>query len=126
MRKLILIVAFFAGTAVMASAQPAQKTPEQRAAHMTKMLTKRLGLTPDQAQQVNAIYFTQATRMDSLKANKSADLRLNRLTVHTITMATQQRVIAILNDNQKQQFIALETAMKEKRQQAKQDSVGAH
>jgi hypothetical protein len=126
MKKLILIAAFVAGTAMMASAQPAQKTPEQRAAHMTKMLTKRLGLTPQQSQQVNTIYLTQATRIDSLKANKSQDPKLNKLSARTIMMTSRQQVMALLNDNQKQQFTELESMMKERKQQAKADTVGAH
>ena len=123
MKKLILLAAIVLGSVLAASAQVTEKSPEQRAAHMTKMLQKRLNLTADQAQQINAIYLTQATRIDSLKTNKSPDQKLNRMSARTITMATHEHVMAILNDQQKQQFTALEASMKEKRM-AKRDTVG--
>jgi len=123
MKKLILLAAIVIGSVLAASAQVTEKSPEQRAAHMTKVLQKRLNLTAGQAQQINAIYITQATRMDSLKTNKSPDQKLNRMSARTITMTTHERVMAILNDQQKQQFTALEASIKEKRM-AKRDTVG--
>ncbi|HZY35669.1 MAG TPA: hypothetical protein VFE53_03410 [Mucilaginibacter sp.] len=123
MKKLILLVAFMA-TLAAAIAQPAQKSPEVRAAHITKMLQKRLNLTADQAKQVNDIYLTQATKLDSLRSNLSPDKRLNRLTGRTIVMTTHQNVMAILNDAQKQQYTAWENSIKE-RQKAKRDTIGA-
>jgi thiamine biosynthesis lipoprotein ApbE len=123
MKKLILMAAFITASVLIASAQMTGKKPEQRAAHVTKVLQKRLNLTDGQAQQVNAIYFTQATRMDSLKSNPSEDKRLNRLTAHTITLTTRLHVMAILNESQKQQFTQWEEMVKQ-RQKAKRDTVG--
>lgn len=109
MKKLILILSLVSGTFMMAKAQTSalpttQKSPKQRAAHITKALQKRLNLTADQAQQVNTIYFTRATRMDSLKNNLSVDKRLNHLTAHTIALQSKQQLFAVLSPDQQKQF----------------------
>jgi protein CpxP len=124
MKKLILLAAFFIASASIASAQRAQKSPEQRADHMTKSLTKKLGLSPDQAQQVHSLYLTQATRLDSLKTNLSPDKKLNHMSARTITLNTRQQVMAILNDTQKKQFADVESMAKQ-RKMAKKDTIGA-
>jgi len=123
MKKLILLLALVA-TVAMTRGQATEKSPDQRAKHITKMLQKRLNLTADQATQVNAIYLTQATKVDSLKANRSPDKKLNHLTMKTILLTTHERMIAILNDSQKQQYTDWENSVKE-RQKAKKDTIGA-
>ena len=100
-----------------------QKSPEKRAAHMTKALSKRLNLTAEQSQQVNAILLTQATRMDSLKNNPSADKRGNRMEARTIMLTSERDINALLNDTQKQEFADWQKSRKEK-QKAKKDSSG--
>ena len=124
MKKLMLLVAFVAASATFAHAQMAKKSPDQRAAHITKMLQKRLNLSAVQAQQANAIYLTQATKMDSLKRNQSPDKKLNHLTARTIMLSTHEHIMAILNDTQKRQYTEWENAVKE-RKKAKKDTVGA-
>jgi len=123
MKKLILLLALVV-TVSMAHAQRGGKSPEQRAARFTKILTKTLNLTADQASQVNAIYLTQTTKVDSLKNNRSPDVRLNQLTMKTILLATHVHVMAILNDTQKQQYTEWENSLKE-RQKARKDTIGA-
>jgi protein CpxP len=127
MKKIILLAAFIIGSALAALAQGgqmAQKSPEQRADHMTKMLTKRLGLSPDQSQQIHGIYLSQATRLDSIKANVSPDKKTNRMTARTVVLSTHEHVMAILNDTQKKQFADIE-AMAKQRKMAKKDTIGA-
>ena len=124
MKKLMLLFAFVAMSAMFAHAQKEKKSPDQRAAHITKMLQKRLNLTAGQAQETNAIYLAQATKMDSLKSNQSPDKKLDRLTERTIMMSTHLQMMAILNDTQKQQYTEFENALKE-RKKAKKDTVGA-
>ncbi|HVW98661.1 MAG TPA: hypothetical protein VHA56_22020 [Mucilaginibacter sp.] len=108
MKKLILIASFILGINFMASAQKVQKSPEQRAAHRAKALQKYLGLNQEQTTQVNAAFVTMASRMDSLKNNKSADKKANKLAVRTIKLDTKKQVVAVLNDEQKQKFAAFE------------------
>jgi hypothetical protein len=119
MKRLLMLLSFVALFNVAAKAQLTEKLPEQRAAHATKALQKRLNLTADQATQVNAVFLTQATRMDSLKTNLSQDKKLNSLTRRSIVLSTEKQVLDVLNDDQKKQFMAWEQMKKDKRKQMK-------
>jgi hypothetical protein len=122
MKKLILVASFVIGFSVAADAQITQKTPQQRADHITKVLQKQLNLTDDQSKQINNAYLTQATRMDSLKSNLSTNKKQNHLATRSIYLSTEQNVIAMLNDNQKQQFLTWEKMKKEKHQEKMQSA----
>ncbi|MCO5951115.1 hypothetical protein [Mucilaginibacter flavidus] len=126
MNRLILIASFIIGLGFMASAQVTKKSPEQRAAHHTKALQKKLNLSQEQAKQVNALFLTQATRMDSLKnSNPSDDKKGKQLAAKSIRLATKKQVFAVLNDEQKTKFAAWEKKhkMKHKEHQAPKDAV---
>ena len=114
MKKLMLVLSFITGSILMANAQMAQKSPEQRAKHMTKRLQKKLALSQDQAKQIDAIFITQATRMDSLNAHRSADKKENRLAARSIMLSSEKNIAAVLNGAQQQQFMDLLKARKEK------------
>jgi len=117
MKKLILIASFIIGIGFMASAQVAKKTPEQRAAHLTKALQKRLNLSQDQAIQVHTVFLTEVTRMDSLKSNPSNDKKANQLNAKSIKLEAKKQIITVLNDSQKLKFAAWEKMRKEKHKQ---------
>ncbi|MEO6632428.1 MAG: hypothetical protein ABIN13_11915 [Mucilaginibacter sp.] len=118
MKKLVLAVAFVLGVSCMANAQHmSKKSPEERAAHITKALTKRLSLTQEQATQVNAMFLTQATRMDSLKNASPADKDGRHLAARSIRLATKKQVFAVLTDEQKTKFAAWEKKHKGKHQE---------
>jgi hypothetical protein len=121
MKKLILAASFIIGSIVMAQAQITQKSPEQHARHMTKVLQKRLNLSPDQALQINTVMLNRATRMDSLKNNLSADKKENHLAARSIMLSTQRQVLAVLDDNQKQKFMEWEKMRKEKHREKERD-----
>lgn len=113
MKRLILAAAFILGVSCMANAQVVEKkSPEKRAAHITKALTKKLNLSEDQAQKVNTIFLAQAARMDSLRSNKPADEKARHLAFHSIKLDTKKQVVAILNDEQKVKFAAWEKMRK--------------
>ena len=115
MNRLILAAAFVFGVSCMANAQvAAKKSPEQRAAHITKALTKKLTLSEEQASKVNAIFLTRATRMDSLKAHPAADKKGNRLAAKTIKLDAKKQVAALLTAEQKEKLAAWEKMRKEK------------
>jgi len=124
MKKLMLLVCFIAGSVIMANAQMEKKSPEMRAAHITKELQKKLKLTAGQAKQIDAIFLLHASRVDSLNNNQSPTKKLNHLSKRSITLSTQKSVMAILNDDQKQKFIAWEKERKERHAQRK-DLMGA-
>jgi hypothetical protein len=120
MKKLVLVISFIAGLSVMSNAQIAKRSPEQRAAHLTKVLQKKLKLSLDQATQVNAIFYTQATRMDSLKSNLSTDKKGKHLAARSIMINTEQHIAAVLNDSQKQQFITWVKMQKQHRMEKRE------
>ncbi|SHN06970.1 hypothetical protein [Mucilaginibacter sp. OK098] len=117
MKKLILLVSFITGLSLMAGAQITKKSPEQRAAHLTKALQKRLNLSQDQATQVHTVFLTEVTRMDSLKSNPSSNKKANQLSAKSIKLEAKKQVIAVLNDSQNQKFAAWEKMRKEKHKQ---------
>ena len=119
MKKLILIIAFVTGLNVLANAQqqPA-KTPAQKAAHKTQNLQKKLKLTAGQAKQVNALFLTEATRLDSLKAHKT-DKKANKAAHKAIQAQTDQKLNTVLTTDQKKAFADLKAAKKAKHDQKK-------
>ena len=119
MKKFLLILSFITGLTAIANAQFIQKSPEQRAAHMTKVLQKRLNLTQDQASKINSAFLTRATRMDSLKNNPSTDKKLNQLTRRDITLSTQRQVVDVLNNDQRKKFMEMEKMMRAKHREHK-------
>jgi len=123
MKKLILVLSFITGLTAMANAQMTRKSPEKRATHMTKVLQKKLSLSPEQASQVNIAFLTQATRMDSLKSNRSADKKANHLTARVIRLSTQKQVMAVLDDTQKQKFVQWEKMRRERHKEKREDPI---
>ncbi len=119
MKKILILFALVTLFSTIANAQMVQKSPDQRAAHITKALTKKLNHTADQASQVNSIFLAQANQMDSLKNNPSQDTEGNKLARKSIALNTKQQVLAILNEQQKQQFMDWEKMKKEKHHEKK-------
>ncbi|WP_183568776.1 hypothetical protein [Mucilaginibacter sp. SP1R1] len=122
MKKLIVAIAFITGLNTLANAQQAQtpKTPAQKAAHKTAHLQKKLALTTSQTKQVNAIYLTEATRLDTLKANTPKGNKQARKEKHkAIEAQSDQKLNAVLTVNQKKVYAAFKEAKKEKQDQKK-------
>lgn len=53
--------------------EKAKKTPEEKATSITKKLTGKLSLDPEQAAKVKAISLVKAQKMDEAKSNAAAD-----------------------------------------------------
>ena len=119
MKKVILILCVLAGFTGIANAQLIGKTPEQRAAHHTKALQKKLNLSQAQAATVHSAFLTQATRMDSLKNTPSTDKKSKQLAAKSIILFAKKQIVAVLNDDQKQKFVVWENARKEKHKEKK-------
>lgn len=75
MKRTILIGMIFLFTiALQGFAQQKEKrTPEERAAKQTEMMTKELGLTESQASRIKVINLEAAQRMESLRAANETD-----------------------------------------------------
>ena len=119
MKKIILIIALVTGLNALANAQQqTAKTPAQKAAHKTQNLQKKLKLTASQTKQVNALFLTEATRVDSLKAHKT-DKKANKAAHKAIQAQADQKLNAILTADQKKAFADLKAAKKAKHDQKK-------
>lgn len=118
MRKLMLIMAFVTGFGAIAGAQTktrAHKTPDQKAAFLTKRLGTKMVLSADQSAKVTAIYKAQAVSMDSLRANKTnSDRKQDRLAMRAIHTRADRDIKEILNADQRQAYAAVKAEQKAK------------
>jgi periplasmic protein CpxP/Spy len=85
----------------------------QREEHQIEFLTKKLNLTPDQVTQVKAIDDDSRTQMMALRQDTTtaqADKRAKMMDIHK---ASQAKIRAVLTDDQKTKYDALQAQMKE-------------
>ncbi len=88
--------------------------PAERQAHMLQMLTKRLNLSPDQVTQVKAIQADSESQMQAIHSDTSlqgADRRTKMMDLHK---TETDKVRAVLNDDQKAKFDAMEAKRHER------------
>ena len=88
--------------------------PAERDAHMLRMMTKRLDLTPDQVTQIQGIQADSRTQMQGLRSDTSVagpDKRAKMMELHT---AQTEKLRAVLNDQQKAKFDAMEQQRKDR------------
>ena len=116
MKKILMMITFLAGTAVLAQAQTQQvkKTPEQKAQHRTEALNKQLALSADQSKKVNAIFAKSAASMDSLKANKGTDRKANMQSRKAIMANTDASLKTVFNADQQAKYAAMKENFKSK------------
>jgi Spy/CpxP family protein refolding chaperone len=82
--------------------------------NQVEFLTKKLNLTPDQVTQVKAIDADTMTQMKALREDTSVagpDKRAKMMDIHK---ASQDKIRALLTDDQKTKFDALQAQMKER------------
>jgi periplasmic protein CpxP/Spy len=83
--------------------------------NQVEFLTKKLNLTPDQVTQVKAIDADTMSQMKALREDTSVagpDKRTKMMDIHK---ASQDKIRALLTDDQKTKFDALQAQMKERR-----------
>jgi protein CpxP len=83
--------------------------------HRLEFLTKKLNLSTDQVTQIKAIDADTWSQMKALHENTSmaeADKHTQMASIHK---ASQEKFLAVLNEEQKTQYAALEAEMKEHR-----------
>ncbi len=85
-------------------------TPDAR--HQTRQLTKRLGLTADQAAQAEPIFADRDEKLQSLSANTSLDAKSMHRQRRAIVADTDQRLAAVLTDPQRAQYAQWKTSRK--------------
>jgi hypothetical protein len=74
--------------------------PAQQAAH----LSKRLGLSTDQAAQIQPILADRQQKMQTLRADTSLSQQDRHSKVQAIMQDSNSKIEAVLSDTQKQQF----------------------
>jgi Spy/CpxP family protein refolding chaperone len=84
--------------------------------NQVEFLTKKLNLTPDQVTQVKAIDADTMNQMKALREDTSVagpDKRAKMMDIHK---ASQDKIRALLTDDQKTKFDALQAQMRERRE----------
>ena len=118
-------VALFAQTNEPASQPPAAQDgqgppahgrhmdPEQRQARMLEMMTKRLSLTPDQVTQVKGIQADSLSQEQSLRSDTTTQGPDRRTKMMDLHKAESEKVRAVLNDDQRSKFDAMQARQQE-------------
>lgn len=114
MKKLLLAGAllFCAITTVFAQNRQAP-APEERAKRQAESLARRLTLTDDQKSKVQELFLKQAKTTDSLRAAAAeGNFQGMRAKLQPVQEATDKKIVALLNDDQKKQFQAYQEERK--------------
>ena len=83
--------------------------------HRAEMLTKQLNLSPDQAAQVKAIDEDTMKQSMAVRNDTSLSKADQRSKMMDLRKASQDKVRAVLNDEQKTKYDAMRTKMRERR-----------
>ena len=135
MKKLLVFAATFAFAAAASAqtvptatpakprtehAHKADKTPEQRAAHAARHLTKQLHLTAAQTEQVRQLYLSRAQQMQPLHAQPVADKKAAHRARKAQQAQYDARLKQILTPDQYAQYAQLRTDKAAKHKAARQ------
>lgn len=125
---MILVVTFMLTTISWAQVRPAKgryqpKSPEERAEMMTKRLSKRLELSPQQSQKLGVINKDAVLEMSAIRKEiqskrekqENFDKKAYRERIRVLNEQREQKTIALLNDKQRAEYIKLKTEQDEKR-----------
>ncbi len=111
MKKLLIALGLVLCAATFANAQGGGRqmgTPAERAERSIARL-ETLKLTADQKTKLTEVYMAQGKSIDSLRAaSAGAGMEGMREKMAPIQAATTKRVMALLNDEQKKSFEAME------------------
>jgi len=123
MKKIFLVCSLISILNVACAQRIQRRSPQQRAAKKTQILEKELHLTAGQDVKVKGIMLSQAIRIDSLRTNRRAAKRANRLVHQNILAQTDQRMYGILNPEQKKAY-AVWLKSRRERKLAKKENAG--
>jgi hypothetical protein len=106
MKKLFL-AALFCGCLTFARAQDTRQMPgpETRSERQVEALSKRMTLSEEQKAHVKGLYLIQAKTADSIRSAANGDFRAARGKVQSAQEATEQKILELLNEEQKKQFV---------------------
>jgi Spy/CpxP family protein refolding chaperone len=82
--------------------------------NQVEFLTKKLNLTPDQVTQVKAIEDDSRKQMMALRSDTSLTPDEKKPKMRSIHQASQDKIRALLTDDQKTKYDALQAEMRER------------
>lgn len=85
-------------------------SPDQQLAHLTKVLS----LTSAQQDQIRPLLAERAQKMQALEQDQSLAPKDRRMQMRTISEGTQNGITAVLTDEQKQKYAAMQEQMKDR------------
>lgn len=119
MKKLMTSLALAALIAGNASAQApgkSEKTPEERAQHQTELMTKHLGLTPEQVPQVQAINLKYVDQFGELRGRSRDEANGKKQAVKDLREQRNAELKAVLTPEQYDTMIKGQAERQDKRQ----------
>ena len=87
---------------------PGRMDPDTQLQHMTR----QLDLTPDQQSQIKPLLVDRQQKLEALRADQSSSQDDRRAKARTISQETRSKIEAILTDQQKQKFAAMQEHMR--------------
>lgn len=111
MKKLLMICVMVFGVMTFAHAQGGNRnmgTPEERATQATAMLTQKLTLTPDQQTKVKTILLDQNVQMSKAREAAGDDRKAMREQMMTLMKDNDEKINALLNEDQKKAYAAFQ------------------
>lgn len=100
MRKLLMIAALTGMTAAAQAQEKAPKSAAERAAQSTRHMTKELGLSAEQATQVEVITLKYAQLGEARRAEREADSTAARQEGHGLRDAFAAELKTVLTEEQ--------------------------
>jgi len=117
MKKLLIVGALLFSVFTTVLAQERQMpSPEERAKRQSETLARRLSLTEDQKSKVHELFLHQAKTTDSLRTASNGDFQGMRAKVQPVQDATDKKIVALLNEDQKKEFQAYQDERKSRMQ----------
>jgi protein CpxP len=122
MKKVLMICGLLFSVITFANAQEGQGqrqggrgmgTPEERAKRQTEQLAEKLKLTDDQKAKVSVIYTEQAASMSKVREEAKGDRAVMMAAMAKANEATDAKVTALLNEDQKKAFATWQEERKE-------------
>ncbi|MDQ2832956.1 MAG: Spy/CpxP family protein refolding chaperone [Acidobacteriota bacterium] len=98
--------------------------PAERQEHQLEFLTKKLNLTPDQVTQVKAIDDDTRQQMLAVREDSSVAKPDRHAKMMDIHKASQDRIRAVLTDDQKTKYDAMRAQMEQHREKREKDQGG--
>lgn len=122
MKKVIFLwISFMTILSFAQSADKVAKTPEQKAAHHSEMLTKKLSLSPEQKQSVYTLILDRVNKANAVRAKyTTGDKKGMHKELKPIIDDFNTKIKAILTPDQVTKWEQFKAEKKAKRKEAKE------